>query len=165
MLSENMLAARALLADTTPLKTDCGLLCSHACCKPSGDAGEAVWLFPEEEDTDMPWGKKVLSVMPVTGTKVVSLWCDGFCSREARPFQCMIFPLVPYYSKKKNAWSVRMDRRAYAVCPLTSYGKKGLNPEFVINAEKAVRLISETETGERFLETLAREEEAYRITL
>lgn len=164
-MNEWFLKAKALLSDTTPLLTDCGLLCGHACCKPNGDAGETVWLFPEEESLPMDWGKKQKTKMPVTGTIVTSLWCEKPCKRESRPFQCMIFPLVPYYSEKKQAWSVRMDRRAFALCPLTAYGKKGLNPEFVNRCELAVRMIAETEAGERFLEALAREEDAYRITL
>ena len=157
--------ARSLLMNVTPLKTDCGLLCDHACCKPSADSGDSVWLFPGEEEIDMSWGEITDIRLPVTNTEAKSLFCRDYCARESRPFQCMIFPLVPYFSKKQNAWSVRMDRRAYMVCPLTGYSKKGLNPEFVENAEKAVRILSETETGERFLQALAREESVYRESL
>lgn len=164
-MNDTLSKARTLLENVTPLLTDCGLLCGHACCSANGDAGESVWLFPEENEFDMPWGEKRQSKMPVTGTPVISLYCHAPCERAKRPFQCMIFPLVPYFSEKKDAWSVRMDRRAYALCPLTGCGKKGLNPEFVKKAELAVRIISGTEAGERFLEALAREEDAYRITL
>lgn len=161
-MTEQLKKARALLADVTPLKTDCGLLCDHACCKPSPDSGDCVWLFPGEEDTDFFWGEIRDVRLPATGISAKSLFCQEMCDRNLRPFGCMIFPLVPYFSKKKNAWSVRMDRRAYMLCPLTGYGKMGLNPEFVANAEKAVRILSETESGERFLEALAREESIYR---
>lgn len=164
-MTDSFRKAKALLENVTPLLTDCGLLCGHACCKPDPDAGEFVWLFPEEENLSMPWGTVRKTQMPVTQTPVSAVWCNSPCNRSERPFQCMIFPLVPYFSEKKNAWSVRMDRRAYALCPLTAYGKKGLNPEFVKNAELAVRMIAETEAGERFLTALAREEDAYRITL
>ncbi len=164
-MNESIRKARALLENVTPLKTDCGLLCDHACCKPDEDSGDSVWLFPGEEEISYAWGEVTDVLLPVTKTPAKSLYCKSFCAREKRPFQCMIFPLVPYFSKKKNAWSVRMDRRAFAVCPLTSYGKKGLNPEFISNAEKAVQILSETETGERFLEALAREESVYREIL
>ena len=161
-MNEPLKKARALLENVTPLTTDCGLLCECACCKADEDSGDSVWLFPGEEEIDFFWGEVTDVLLPVTKTPAKSLYCTDFCPRENRPFQCMIFPLVPYFSNKKNAWSVRMDRRAFAVCPLTAYGKKGLNPEFVENAEKAVQLLSETETGERFLEALAREESVYR---
>jgi len=161
-MMETLEKARALLVNVTPLMTDCGLLCDRACCKPDEDSGDSVWLFPGEEEIAFIWGEVTDTLLPVTKVPAKSLYCNGFCSREKRPFQCMIFPLVPYFSGKKNAWSVRMDRRAFALCPLTAYGKKGLNPEFVQNAEKAVQLLSETETGERFLEALAREESVYR---
>lgn len=164
-MTETLLNARKLLECVTPLKTDCGLLCDHACCKADPDAGDSVWLFPGEEEIEFHWGEVTDVLLPVTHTPAKSLFCKGFCEREKRPFGCMIFPLVPYFSKKKNAWSVRMDRRAFALCPLTAWGKKGLNPEFVLNAEKSVQMLSKTETGERFLETLAREESVYREDL
>ena len=140
-MNEQLKKARALLENVTPLTTDCGLLCGHACCKPDNDAGDSVWLFPGEEETSYTWGEVTPVRLPVTGVQAKSLFCTSFCERDKRPFQCMIFPLVPYFSDKKNAWSVRMDRRAFAVCPLASCGKKGLNPEFVKNAETAVRIL------------------------
>lgn len=161
-MTNALMQARSLLENVTPLKTDCGLLCNQACCKADPDSGDSVWLFPGEEEIDYTWGVVSDVLLPVTKTPAKSLFCTDFCPREKRPFGCMIFPLVPYFSEKKNAWAVRMDRRANAVCPLTSYGKKGLNPEFVLNAEKAVQLLSKTETGERFLKALAREESVYR---
>ena len=164
-MTEQLKKARELLENVTPLITDCGLLCDHACCKADEDSGDSVWLFPGEEEIAFSWGEVTDVSLPVTGIKAKSLYCNGFCERENRPFGCMIFPLVPYFSKKTNAWSVRMDRRAFALCPLTAYGKKGLNPEFVENAEKAVQILSETETGERFLQALAREESVYREKL
>ena len=40
-------AARELLKDLTPLKTDCGRLCQGACCQ--GDEGTGMLLFPGED--------------------------------------------------------------------------------------------------------------------
>ena len=42
-----VLAARELLENLTPLKTDCGRLCQAACCQ--GDENTGMLLFPEEE--------------------------------------------------------------------------------------------------------------------
>ena len=165
MIDHAFFEARKLLENVTPLKTDCGLLCDHACCKPSEDAGQGVWLFPQEECEDMAWGKKGDTRLPVTRIKAKILLCDGLCDRENRPFQCRIFPLVPFFSKKRSEWDVRMDRRAYMICPLCTYGKKALDPAFIENAKKAVQLIAKTEAGERFLTALAQEESAYRISL
>ncbi|MBQ3080295.1 MAG: hypothetical protein IJC48_09920 [Clostridia bacterium] len=165
MDKNRFLAANALLENVTPLKTDCGLLCDHACCKPDDDAGYGVWLFPEEEAINMPWGTTVDTLLPVTKLKVKMLICEKGCERSLRPFQCRIFPLVPYFSKKRNEWDVRMDRRAFQLCPLLPYGKKALNPEFVKKAKEAVQFIAQDENGERFLQALAREEDAYHFSL
>ena len=47
--TEALLAARALLADVTPLRTDCGRCCGAACCAPDEDGQGGMLLFPGEE--------------------------------------------------------------------------------------------------------------------
>ena len=42
-----VLAARDLLRELTPLKTDCGRLCGGACCE--GDEETGMLLFPGED--------------------------------------------------------------------------------------------------------------------
>ena len=157
--------ALSLLEDVTPLNTDCGLLCGASCCRDNGDAGSGVWLLPGEDTASFTWGQVRSSVMPVTKTKACMLICEKDCFRPLRPFMCRIFPLSPYWSVKKGAWSVRMDRRAAAVCPLFACGKKGLSSDFVNRAENAVRLISQDKTGEEWLRILESEESAYRFKL
>lgn len=65
-----ILEARDMLRELTPLLTDCGELCNHACCKMDRDAGGLVWLWPGEEDTDMPWVETLFTHLPVTGLDV-----------------------------------------------------------------------------------------------
>ena len=152
----------ALLENVTPLKSDCGRLCDAACCK--DDEGAGVWLLPGE-GAQCPWGTVSDSIMPVTQTPVKLLMCAAPCERSKRPFMCRIFPLTPYFSKKKNRWDVRMDVRAAALCPLYGYGIKALDPEFTQNVRTAVGLLAADEEGIRLLERLEAEEKAYRIEL
>ncbi|MEG1472022.1 MAG: hypothetical protein RSD76_06230, partial [Clostridia bacterium] len=42
-------AARELLADVTPLKTNCGKLCGGACCQADESGENGMLLFPFEE--------------------------------------------------------------------------------------------------------------------
>ena len=153
-----ILEARDMLRELTPLLTDCGELCNHACCKMDRDAGGLVWLWPGEEDTDMPWAETLFTHLPVTGLDVEAVRCAAPCAREDRPFLCRLFPLVPFYSEKKQMWDVRMDRRAWMLCPLCSYGIRGLKPA-------AVRLLAQNPANEAFLQAIAREEDAYRFSL
>ena len=70
-----ILEARDMLRELTPLLTDCGELCNHACCKMDRDAGGLVWLWPGEEDTDMPWAETLFTHLPVTGLDVEAVRC------------------------------------------------------------------------------------------
>ena len=165
MFSEKLAKALALLENVTPLSTDCGCLCGAACCRDNGEAGSGVWLLEGESGENMNWGHVAEEKMPVTGRAVRTLYCDGMCDRHLRPFMCRIFPLSPYFSRKKQAWDVRMDRRAAAVCPLFGYGKIGLSPEFTSACAEAVRILAEDPQGEELLEALQSEEAAYRMEL
>ena len=156
--------ASALLENVTPLKTDCGLLCSAACCTDNGEAGSCVWLLPGEE-AGCDWGSVSSAVLPVTGIKLNSLYCTSPCTRSRRPFMCRIFPLSPYYSVKRGIWDVRMDRRAAAVCPLFKSGVRGLNPDFISAARAAVTMLSEDAEGLKLLKALYAEEDACRLSL
>ena len=166
-MNEKLLSkALNCLCDVTPLKTDCGLLCEAACCRDNGEAGSCVWLLPGEDAEGMNrWADVRLSAMPVTRREVQAIYCNKACKREARPFLCRIFPLTPYYSQKKQCWSVRMDRRAAALCPLYACGKNGLSSEFVQSAERAVQLLAQDEEYLSVLKDLEQEEAAYRMTL
>ena len=47
---EALIAARDLLEDVTPLPTDCGQLCSAACCKDSQDEDEVAGMLTAEQE-------------------------------------------------------------------------------------------------------------------
>lgn len=137
--------ARALLETLTPLRHDCGQLCGAACCAPDEDGQGGVYLFPGEEARydSVDWARIEVDAF---GPMLV---CDGHCPRENRPLGCRIFPLTPV--RKRAGWDVRLDRRAWALCPLMPHGVRGLDPDFVAAARAAVRLIAQDEPGERFL--------------
>lgn len=142
--------ARALLEDVTPLRTDCGLLCAHACCLPDEDGQGGVYLFPGEKPLTGDWGEIVPEeILP--GVPADMLICRGACDRRLRPLACRIFPLTPI-RKKDGSWAVRMDRRAFAMCPLAPHGAGGLSPQFVAAAREAVELIASDAEGQRFLD-------------
>ena len=118
--------AREHLMDVTPLRRDCGRTCGAACCRSDEDGQGGMLLFPGEEALyeALPDGFSIQeddAVMP--GMKLLT--CDGVCARESRPLSCRLFPMLP------TRTGAKMDRRAWAVCPLMESGKRGLNPAFV----------------------------------
>ena len=116
------------IGETTPMKTDCGALCSAACCAVDEDGQGGVCLLnPEKEALQgISWGK--IDFEPMMNAPM--LMCSGMCDRELRPFLCRIFPLTPVIGKS-GKWTVRMDARSRAVCPLSNAGLNGLDPDFV----------------------------------
>ncbi len=160
MNAETVLRAYAILGETTPMTTDCGLLCGAACCRPDADGQGGVHLFPGEAAliADRAWAR----VRPSSFAPV--LLCDGTCEREARPLGCRIFPLSPVRGKN-GKWTVRLDARARAMCPLVSSGISGLDPTFVRAARDALRAVAAEPEGEAFLEAWAALEAEYRRPL
>lgn len=155
-MNELLLKARALIGALTPLNTDCGMLCGGACCKTDADGKGGVYLFPGESAEDLAWGRVVQDDF---GSMLL---CDGMCDRELRPFACRIFPLTPVQNAD-GKWTVRLDARARRMCPLYRSGLKGMNPEFVRAAARAVRIIAQAPEGRAFLERWAALEEQYRL--
>jgi len=154
MSDENaVLAARELLNDLTPLKTDCGRLCQAACCQ--GDENTGMLLFPGEDA--LYEGCSFADVLPLDydlgGTQAKLLVCRGRCEREARPLACRLFPLFLKF-KEEGVTRLRIDVRAKSVCPLTDYGIKSLDPEFKQAARKAYDLLLEDETCAAYLKAL-----------
>ena len=162
MNMELLQRAYAAIGNFTPLKTDCGALCSAACCFTDEDGQGGVCLLPGEEKQleGIDWGK--LDHEPMMNVSM--LMCTDMCDREIRPFLCRIFPLCPVIGKS-GKWTVRMDARARAVCPLTRGGLNGLDPEFVRGCAKAVRIIAEDPEGEEFLTKWAEIEAEFRKPL
>ena len=155
---EAVMAARELLGGVTPLKRDCGRWCGGACCQSDEDGQGGMLLFPGEEKlyADLPPGfslEKNDQVLP----GALLLVCSGSCDRDARPLSCRLFPLLP---TRRGA---RMDRRAWAVCPLMESGKQGLNPDFVQAVEQAGRLLYAHPAHAAFLDALHRYNEQLKM--
>ena len=154
--------AYAAIGGFTPLKTDCGSLCRAACCRPDEDGQGGVALLPGEAELleGVDWG----SIERDEAMDAPMLVCSGPCEREKRPFLCRVFPLCPVIGRDGN-WTVRMDARARAVCPLAGRGLRALDPEFVRGAAKAARLLAEDPEGEAFLKRWASIEAEFRKPL
>lgn len=149
--------AYARIGACTPLLTDCGALCGAACCKADQDGQGGVFLFPGEEALFA--GERWAAVADV-GAFAKVLTCGGVCPRKMRPLGCRIFPLTPV--KGEKGWTVRVDRRARAMCPLAKNGLRALSREFVRAARMAVREIAKSPAGEAFLEKWQAVEQEFR---
>ena len=159
MRKEILLRAYEAIGDATPMTSDCGALCAAACCKTDADGQGGVALLPGEEAC-AAWGEITLD--PAMNMPMVM--CTGMCERKLRPFLCRIFPLCPVIGKS-GRWTVRMDARARAVCPLAASGLNGLDPEFVHGCAKAVRILAEDPDGEAFLKKWSAIEAEFRKPL
>ncbi|MCQ2437321.1 MAG: hypothetical protein MJ099_02860 [Clostridia bacterium] len=139
--------AYALIGDLTPLKTDCGLICDHACCGTDEDGNGGVYLLPGEREAmgEIGWG--IVQDDPFAPMLI----CNGPCEREKRPLLCRIFPLISAIGKGERR-TVKLDRRARAMCPLTAHGLKGLDADFAHRVRDAIRLIETDPEGKAFLE-------------
>lgn len=148
-----VLAARELLESLTPLKTDCGRLCQGACCQ--GDEATGMLLFPGEEALyeNCAFARVVPTGFSLGGTPAQLLICDGRCDRKNRPLACRLFPLFLKFREDQTP-VLRMDARARAVCPLTDYGMKALDPEFRQAARRAYDLLLEDEVCAKYLRAL-----------
>lgn len=149
----SVLAARELLRELTPLKTDCGRLCGGACCE--GDEATGMLLFPGEEALydSCSFARVIPADFALGGTGVRLLVCEGRCERDNRPLACRLFPLFLTF-KEDGTTKMRLDRRAKAVCPLTDYGIRSLDPEFKQAARKAYDLLLEDKACATYLRDL-----------
>ncbi len=146
---ETVTEARKILESVTPLKTDCGRACGGACCQSDEDGQGGMLLFPGEEALyePPPEGFSIQGDDAVqAGAKL--LICSGFCERKDRPLSCRLFPLLP------TKTGSRLDQRAWAVCPLMAYGKKGLNPAFVDAVKMAGEILYACPEHAAFLDAL-----------
>ncbi len=143
----------------TPLRFDCGRLCSHACCAVTPDL-PGMYLFPGEEA--LYEGVPGFSVTPSTLAgygPVALLSCNGACDRERRPLACRIFPLAARATA--DGLRLRMDRRGFGLCPLCAEGKAGLCEPFVTAVERALQALWREPEGERFLRALSAQLDAF----
>lgn len=152
-MSAAILTARALLSNLTPLKSDCGRLCGGACCQ--GDDATGMLLFPGEEAlyAACSFARVLPAGFSLGGQSVSLLVCEGRCERENRPLACRLFPLFLKFREDQPP-VLRMDARARAVCPLTDYGMKALDPAFRQAARRAYDLLLEDETCAKYLKAL-----------
>lgn len=146
-----MRAAYLLLEDITPLKYDCGALCTAACCKQDAVNGEVVGgmaLLPTEESLI---GEECgFDVKDTDDGKV--LICDGRCERDMRPFSCRIFPYYARIDENTGSISLRVDPRSANVCPIaTKQGNTRHSVYFHRNAVRAVRILMKDENFKRDL--------------
>lgn len=148
--------ARMLLENITPLKSDCGRLCSHACCLTPAEETRGMLLFPGEEEAYADNTDVQLVPSPL-GTLLI---CSGQCSRTQRPLSCRMFPLLPLV--RAEGIRVAMDRRGRVVCPLTRMGRSALDPAFVQAVAQAGQLLLEDDEQADFLRRLTREQDDWR---
>ncbi len=148
-----VLAARELLSTLTPLKTDCGRLCGGTCCQ--GDDQTGMLLFPGEAALyeSCAFARVIPADFSLGGEKAQLFVCSGTCERENRPLACRLFPLFLKF-KEDGSTKLRIDVRAKAVCPLTDYGIKALDPEFKQAARKAYDLLLEDAACAAYLREL-----------
>ncbi len=144
--------ARVLLRDVTPLRRDCGGLCGAACCVPDEDGQGGMLLLTGEEQLypALPEGFSILpdhSILP-NGRLFI---CDGLCERDDRPLSCRVFPLMFTSSGK-----ARLDRRAWAMCPLMDSGVAGLSREFVAAVQKANEILLSVPEHRAWMEAVER---------
>ena len=140
--------AREKLAAVTPLARDCGALCGAACCAPDEDGRGGMLLFPGEEAyyRTLPPGFRLAQT-----AQGLLLTCEGSCERETRPLACRVFPLMFVYEDGKA--DVRLDPRAWPLCPLMPSGMAGLRSAFVCAAREAAHLLcGSPETREFIME-------------
>lgn len=138
-----------LLNRVSPLATDCGQLCSAACCTCGGDSKDessndfdmGIYLLPGEEklftrkedwlkwsvedaqDYDFPesWLGKIYFVRCKT---------PPHCPREMRPLQCRFYPLAPYIDLNDNLQLILSTADLPYKCPLI-VDNITLEPDFI----------------------------------
>ena len=153
MLPEVLVRARAMLEDLTPLKTDCGLTCGGACCRPMEGEMTGMLLFPGEE----AYYAGLEGYRMTEADQGTLLICSGRCSRADRPLSCRLMPLIPLV--RGEGVKVATDLRAKAVCPLAQQGKDALNPDFVAAVRQVGRILAEDDVQRAFLVGLTQQQD------
>jgi len=134
---------RIIIGNHTPLKVDCGELCSKNCCKGNNETG--MLLFPEEETT--------LNVIESENGRLAV--CNGTCCRDERPVSCMLFPFFPIYDENGRIKAFP-DYRGYSVCPLVrNFESVRFDRKFIKSVEKAGRLLYTDNDCREFIENVS----------
>ena len=155
---EAVLRARELLRDVTPLRRDCGQICGAACCGCDEDGQGGMLLLAGEECLydPLPPGFCITrdnAVLP--GMRLLT--CDGACDREKRPLSCRMFPLTPVLVRRdgREQLRVRVDPRAFAVCPLSESGVRGMDAAFGQAVLESARVLCQCEEHRAYFRALA----------
>ena len=150
-----------LLKDSTPLKFDCGLICSRKCC--SGDNEAGMCLYPGEESLlEGHDGFLHIQKVKMRDTDVLFAVCSGKCNRNFRPLACRVFPCAPYIDES-GSLTVIEDPRAKYLCPLLmeSFGLK-IDRRFKRNVTKVFRILIMDEEIKSFIGLLSAVLDDYR---
>ena len=140
-----------ILGNLTPLKVDCGVLCSGACCK--GDESIGMRLFPFEEST--------LNVTENRENGVRLAVCDGTCDRTKRPLSCRIFPFFPTVDDRGKVY-IEADMRAQRLCPLVSHiDEIEFDKGFFKALQKVGRILAKDEVCLEFMREVTEEIDTY----
>lgn len=133
-----------LLDSITPLESDCGELCSRACCASTEEAS-GMYLYPGEEEMylDNPsWiSIEKSSFTYGNGKPVFIAICNEHCQRSLRPLACRIFPLSPYMDHSRSL-HIKVDPRAVPICPLARESSTHqLDENFINTVANVFRLL------------------------
>lgn len=126
-----------LLDRVSPLSTDCGQLCSAACCSCGGDGSNeestdfemGIYLLPGEEklfsrkESWLKWSVEDAEDFEFPDSwsgKVYFVRCKTppHCPRELRPLQCRFYPLAPYLTEKGELNLILSPTELPYSCPL-----------------------------------------------
>lgn len=134
-----------MFESVTPLRADCGEICSKACCK--GDENTGMLLFPLEETT--------LTVKEENGIRLAV--CGGECDRSERPLSCRIFPFFPMVNDKGEIEAV-IDSRGFGVCPLVEHSAEvKFDRRFLRTVRRAGKILMRDEDTRAFMTKMSEE--------
>ncbi|MDD2189512.1 MAG: hypothetical protein PHV71_02880 [Eubacteriales bacterium] len=138
-----------LLNNVSPLPSDCGQLCSAACCSCGGDAIDengldfdmGIYLLPGEEklfsrrETWLKWSIENAEDYEFPDSwqgKIYFVRCKTppHCPREMRPLQCRFYPLAPYLTEDEKLRLILSPADLPYRCPLVA-DNIPLQPSFI----------------------------------
>lgn len=138
-----------LLNKVSPLPSDCGQLCSAACCSCGGDTIDengldfdmGIYLLPGEEklfsrkETWLKWSIENAEDYEFPDSwqgKIYFVRCKTppHCPREIRPLQCRFYPLAPYLTEDEKLRLILSPADLPYRCPLVA-DNIPLQPSFI----------------------------------
>lgn len=142
----------------TPIRADCGQLCSRACCEGDCD-GDGMYLFPGEEKMygdNLSWAKISKTNFEYADGAFAPLFaCNGFCDRRERPLACRIFPLTPYMDRD-GVLRVIVDPRGRGMCPMAVLRLSDFEREFTEAVEAIGKIMIKNPRCRAFIESFSR---------